>query len=151
LIDVLHVRQLDGLEFPYRVGLHNSCHGLRELRLARSSERILPDHNPVRDLLRTIPGLQLATLDRADECCGFGGTFAVSEEAVSCLMGQDRIADHQRAGVDVITAGDMSCLMHLEGLLRRQGSPIQVLHLAQLLAGRRPAISPGAAAGSARL
>ncbi|HMO84871.1 MAG TPA: (Fe-S)-binding protein, partial [Lacipirellulaceae bacterium] len=66
--------------------------------------------------------------------CGFGGAFAVDEEAVSCMMGLDRIADHQRAGAEVITAGDMSCLMHLDGLIRRRGAPLRVLHVAELLA-----------------
>lgn len=135
LVEQLHVSSLPA-KFPHRVGLHQSCHGLRELRLARSSERMLPDFSHARTLLQLVEGLELVQLQRADECCGFGGTFAVSEEAVSCMMGNDRIHDHQQAGAEVITAGDMSCLMHLEGLLRRQKSPIRVLHLAQILVGR---------------
>jgi L-lactate dehydrogenase complex protein LldE len=136
LTEVRPLRSLPGVRFPHRVGLHNSCHGLRELRLGSSSERMLPTYSKARQLLELVEGLQLVELQRPDECCGFGGTFAVSEEAVSCMMGEDRIADHQRAGAEVITAGDMSCLMHLEGLLRRRGSPIQVMHIAQILAGR---------------
>lgn len=80
-----------------------------------------------------VEGLELITLDRQDECCGFGGTFAVSEAAVSAKMGKDRIADHQRNGAEVLTAGDMSCLMHLEGLIRRQQSEIKVIHLVEIL------------------
>lgn len=139
LTDVRPLERLPGIRFPYRVGLHNSCHGLRELRLGSSSERMLPAFSKARQLLELVEGLELVTLARPDECCGFGGTFAVSEEAVSCMMGLDRLADHARAGAEVITAGDMSCLMHLEGLLRRQGSSTQVMHIAQILTGRLPA------------
>ncbi|WP_092048018.1 (Fe-S)-binding protein [Planctomicrobium piriforme] len=137
LVDVLHADKFD-VRFPYRVGLHNSCHGLRELRLGSSSERMLTLENKAETLLRKVEGLTLVNLQRPDECCGFGGTFAVSEEAVSCMMGNDRIADHQQAGADVITAGDMSCLMHLDGLIRRQKKPVAVMHIAQILAGRKP-------------
>lgn len=135
LNDVLHVDRL-AVRFPHRVGLHNSCHGLRELRLGRSSERMEPDFSHARRLLEMVEGLQLVDLKRPDECCGFGGTFAVAEEAVSCMMGQDRIHDHESAGAEVMTAGDMSCLMHLEGLIRRQKKPLQVMHIAQILVGR---------------
>lgn len=147
LTDVLKVEQLD-VSFPYRVGLHQSCHGLRELRLGSSSERMLPPFSKARQLLQLVQGLELVDLLRADECCGFGGTFAVSEEAVSCMMGNDRIHDHEQAGAQVITAGDMSCLMHLDGLLRRQQKPIGVMHLAEILAGHQPAFLKTPAASS---
>lgn len=140
LVDVLHVDQFD-FEFPFRVGLHQSCHGLRELRLGSSSERMLPAFSKARELLEKIPGLQLVELQRPDECCGFGGTFAVTEEAVSCMMGNDRIHDHEQAGAQVMTAGDMSCLMHLDGLLRRQHKPIAVMHIAEILAGDQPQLN----------
>ena len=73
-------------------------------------------------------------LQRPDECCGFGGAFSIDEEAISCRMGRDRIADHERAGAEIIAAGDMSCLMHLQGLLLRDHKPLRVMHLAELLA-----------------
>ncbi|MFN2549054.1 MAG: heterodisulfide reductase-related iron-sulfur binding cluster, partial [Myxococcales bacterium] len=120
--------------FPFRVGLHQSCHGLRELRLGSGSERLVPAFSKTADLLAGIEGLQLVELSRSDECCGFGGTFAVTEEAVSCAMGRDRIADHERAGAEVIAGGDVSCLMHLEGLLRRDGKRLRTMHVAELLA-----------------
>ena len=63
---------------------------------------------------------------------------AVAEEAVSCMMGLDRIHDHEQAGADVMTAGDMSCLMHLYGLIHRGKKPIKVMHVAEILAGRQP-------------
>jgi len=120
--------------FPHRVGLHQSCHGLRELRLASGSERRIAAFDKVRDLLAGLEGIQLVELARQDECCGFGGTFAVSEEPISCAMGKDRIADHERAGAEVIAGADMSCLMHLQGLLRRQHKPLRVMHVAEVLA-----------------
>ena len=134
LTDVIHVSKLDG-KFPYRVGLHQSCHGLRELRLASSSELVGKSFNKARSLLEMLEGIELVQLRRPDECCGFGGTFAVNEEAVSCMMGDDRIADHEQAGAQVLTANDMSCLMHLEGLIRRQKKPMRVMHIAEILAG----------------
>ena len=137
LVDVLQVHSLD-VSFPYRVGLHQSCHGLRELRLGSSSEVMGQEFSKARQLLELVEGLTLVDLKRKDECCGFGGTFAVSEEAVSCMMGNDRINDHLQAGAEVLTAGDMSCLMHMDGLIRRQNKPLKVMHLAQILAGRKP-------------
>lgn len=132
LVDVLHVDPPPG-RFAHRVGLHQSCHGLRELRLGRSSETVGASFNKMRELLERIEQIELVDLSRPDECCGFGGTFAVNEEAVSCMMGQDRIADHEQAGAEVITAADMSCLMHLDGLIRRQQRPLKVMHVAELL------------------
>lgn len=135
LNDIVHVDRL-AARFPHRVGLHNSCHGLRELRLGSSSERMTPGFSHARRLLGMVDDIELVDLSRVDECCGFGGTFAVTEEAVSCMMGDDRIADHVQAGAEVITAGDMSCLMHMDGLLRRQRKNLPVMHIAQILAGR---------------
>ena len=132
LVDVARVEKVDG-DFPGKVGLHMSCHGLRELRLARSSERMVKPFNKVRTLLSQLRGIELVDLTRPDECCGFGGTFAVNEEAVSCLMGRDRIADHEKAGAEVITGFDASCLMHLEGLIRRHNKPLRVMHVAEIL------------------
>lgn len=134
LVDVLKVERVEG-QFAHRVGLHQSCHGLRELRLGRSSETVGPDFSKTRVLLEGLEGITLTELQRPDECCGFGGTFAVAEEAVSCMMGNDRIKDHQAAGTEVLTGNDMSCLMHLAGLLKRQQSPIRVMHIAEILAG----------------
>ncbi len=133
LHDVLQVERIEG-RFPHKVGLHQSCHGLRELRLGSASELAKESVNKVRRLLETMEGITFAELERADECCGFGGTFAVNEEAVSCMMGNDRIHDHEQAGTEVLTAADMSCLMHLEGLIRRQHKPIRVMHVAEILA-----------------
>lgn len=135
LADIVEVDTIEG-SFPYRVGVHQSCHGLRELRLGNSSERAVPPFNKVAMLLSSLEGIELVRLTRPDECCGFGGTFSVFEEAVSTTMGMDRLRDHQQAGTEVITAADMSCLMHLDGLSRRNEINIPVMHVAQILAGR---------------
>jgi L-lactate dehydrogenase complex protein LldE len=141
LVDILGVTAVSG-RFPYRVGLHQSCHGLRELRLAQSSEIRAPFVGRTRGLLESLDGITLVEPSRPDECCGFGGTFAVNEEAVSCMMGEDRIHDHQQAGAQILTANDMSCLMHLDGLIRRRDLPLQVMHIAEILAGEQPAAVP---------
>jgi len=133
LTDVLHVDKIDG-RFPHKVGLHHSCHGLRLLRLASSSERVGTSFSKMRALLEHLEGIEFTELNRSDECCGFGGTFAVNEEAISCLMGMDRIRDHEQAGTEILTAYDMSCLMHLDGLIRRHGKPMRVMHVAEILA-----------------
>jgi L-lactate dehydrogenase complex protein LldE len=133
LCDVLRLERLEG-SFPRRVGLHRSCHGQRELRLASGSERVVAPFDKVKALLGSLRDITLVEPSRPDECCGFGGTFAVAEEAVSCLMGLDRIADHEQAGAEVVAGVDMSCLMHLDGLLRRQRKPLRVMHVAEVMA-----------------
>ncbi|TWT76722.1 Lactate utilization protein A [Planctomycetes bacterium CA13] len=142
LVDELHLSELkiDGqdVHFPHKVSLHQSCHGLRELRLGPSSENMTPRNNKVRDLLDFVKDIEICDLSRSDECCGFGGTFAVNEPDVSAAMGRDRVADHVASGSEVIVSADMSCLMHLQGLIRRQKDPIEVMHVVQILAGRKP-------------
>jgi L-lactate dehydrogenase complex protein LldE len=132
LTDVLKVEQLDA-SFPHKVGLHQSCHGQRGLKLAQMSELMADPFSKPERLLKLVKGIELVDLDRKDECCGFGGTFCVTEEAVSVKMGKDRVADHLRHGAEYIAAADMSCLMHLEGILHRQKSKVQVRHIAEIL------------------
>ena len=132
LTDVLKVTSLHA-HFPHPVGLHQSCHGQRGLMLSQMSEKMEPHFSKAEDLLKMVSGIELVNLDRVDECCGFGGTFAVSEEAVSVKMGSDRILDHLAHGAEYITGGDMSCLMHLDGILRRKNSKTKVIHIAEIL------------------
>jgi L-lactate dehydrogenase complex protein LldE len=132
LTDVLKIEQLDAV-FPHKVGLHQSCHGQRGLKLAQMSELMADPFSKPERLLKLVKGIELVDLDRKDECCGFGGTFCVAEEAVSVKMGKDRVTDHLRHGAEYITAADMSCLMHLEGILHRQKSKVQVRHIAEIL------------------
>lgn len=132
ITDVLNVEMIPG-NFPHKVGLHQSCHGQRGLKLSQMSELNAPFFSKPEQLLKGIKGLDLVSLRRKDECCGFGGTFCVTEEAISVKMGQDRIKDHEQHQVEYITGFDMSCLMHLEGILKRQKSSIQTIHIAEIL------------------
>ena len=138
LHDIVGVERLDlGVSYSpaKRIGLHNSCHSLRELELASASELNIEPYSKVKAILSIIEGLEIVEASR-DECCGFGGTFSVYEPDVSAMMGRDRIEDHLSNGVDMITGVDISCLMHMEGLARRDGVPIRFVHVSQVLAGR---------------
>lgn len=135
LTDILKVENLTA-RFPHRVGIHQSCHGQRGLHVAQMSELVAPPFSKPEKLLNMVAGLELVKLDRVDECCGFGGTFCVAEEAVSVRMGIDRVDDHVKNGTEVLTGGDMSCLMHLEGVIRRRQLPIKVMHIAEILNAR---------------
>jgi L-lactate dehydrogenase complex protein LldE len=132
LTDVLKVETINA-SFPYKVGIHNSCHGQRGLGLSSMTERMLPEFSKPEQLLVMVKGIQLSKPKRNDECCGFGGTFCVFEEAVSVKMGKDRIAEHDANDVKYITGYDTSCLMHLEGILKRQGSKVKTIHIAEIL------------------
>jgi len=132
LIDILKVENIPA-SFPYKVGLHNSCHGQRGLSLSSMTERMLPEFSKPEQLLKMVNGIELRKPKRKDECCGFGGTFCVFEEAVSVKMGKDRISEHEDNEVDYITGGDTSCLMHLEGILKRKGSKTKTIHIAEIL------------------
>lgn len=132
LTDILKVGNLEAT-FPHRVGMHQSCHGQRGLHLSQMTELNAPWYSKPHQLLQQVKGLELIELDRKDECCGFGGTFCVSEEAVSVKMGKDRVADHEKHNVEYITGGDMSCLMHMAGILNRKGSKVKVIHIAEIL------------------
>ncbi len=132
LTDVLKIEKLDAV-FPHKVGLHHSCHGLRGLHLSQMSELNAPPFSKPQHLLNMVSGLQQISLDRLDECCGFGGSFCVAEEAVSVKMGKDRVKDHTKNGAEYITSSDLSCLMHLEGILHRNKSSVKVIHIAEIL------------------
>jgi L-lactate dehydrogenase complex protein LldE len=126
LVDVLGVTDV-GAYFPHAVTYHPSCHGLRVLRLGDRPRR----------LLEAVDGLELVELPEAEECCGFGGTFAVKNPHVSAAMGADKIRNALTTGAHVLCGADNSCLMHLGGMLRRQDAPLRPLHLAEILASTR--------------
>ena len=132
LTDILKLKNINA-RFPFKVGLHNSCHGQRMLHLSSMSESVLPYFSKPEQLLNMVEGIQLLKPKRNDECCGFGGTFCVFEEAVSVKMGKDRINEHEANGVDYITGVDTSCLMHLECMLNRQGNKIKIIHISEIL------------------
>ena len=132
LTDVLQLESWDA-KFPHKVGIHQSCHGQRGLKLSQMSELVADPFSKPGRLLKMVEGLEIVELSRTDECCGFGGTFCVTEESVSVKMGKDRVTDHLSHGVEYIIGGDVSCLMHMEGILRRQKSKVQVKHIAEIL------------------
>jgi L-lactate dehydrogenase complex protein LldE len=132
IVNILGITNV-GAKFQHKVGVHKSCHGLRGLRLGSCSEVVGKPFSFIEDLLKEVEGTELIQLSRKDECCGFGGTFAITEEAISVKMGNDRIQDHLNNGVEVITATDTSCLMHLEGLINRNKQPLKVMHIAEIL------------------
>lgn len=132
IVDILKTDDLM-IEYPHRVGIHQSCHGLRGLKLGKSSELVGKQYSKIHSLLAKAKGIKIIDLDREDECCGFGGTFSVIHPEISVKMGKDRLNDHQRNGAEIITATDMSCLMHLEGIARRQKQNIKVVHIAEIL------------------
>jgi L-lactate dehydrogenase complex protein LldE len=137
LHDVLKVREFPWAEFPHRVGLHNSCSAIRHLNEVSRSEIAGPAFSKPRALLECVKGIEFVTPARPDECCGFGGTFSVTEEAVSVRMGQDKVRDHVDAGAQYIVSGDMSCLMHQQGCAERLKLDARFIHIAQILNGAR--------------
>jgi L-lactate dehydrogenase complex protein LldE len=123
-----------GASFPHRVALLQSCHGLRELGLGRPSE--LPGEGspgPTETVLRAVRGIDVVLPDPPDDCCGFGGVFSVQLPEVSVRMGRARLDALERTGAEYVTATDMSCLWHVEGIRRRAGSGPRAIHVAEIL------------------
>ncbi len=123
LVDVLGVEDV-GAYFPHRVTYHPTCHSLRMLGVGDRPWR----------LLQAVRGIKLETLPAAEECCGFGGTFAVKNPDTSVAMGADKARHVRETGAEVLVAGDNSCLMHIGGLLSRQRTGVRTMHLAEILA-----------------
>jgi L-lactate dehydrogenase complex protein LldE len=114
-----------GAYFPHRVTYHASCHGLRSLHLG---------DGPMK-LLRGVRGIQLVPLAGLEQCCGFGGTFAIKNAEVSSAMLAEKVQAVLQTQAELCTACDNSCLMHIEGSLHRQRTGVRTLHLAEILAG----------------
>jgi L-lactate dehydrogenase complex protein LldE len=123
LVDVLGVEDV-GAYYPHRVTYHPTCHSLRMLRVG---------DKPLR-LLRHVRGMTLLELPEADQCCGFGGTFALKNADTSTAMLADKMRNVLTTGAEVATAGDASCLMHIGGGLSRLRSGTRTVHLAEILA-----------------
>lgn len=134
--DVLKPTRLNA-RFPHRVSIHNSCHGVRELGLSSPSERNIPYYNKLRDLLSMVEGIEIHEPEHADECCGFGGMFAVEEQAVSVCMARDKIRHHLDTGAEYITGADSSCLMHMQGVIDREHLPIRTIHIVDILTSKQ--------------
>jgi L-lactate dehydrogenase complex protein LldE len=125
LVDRLGVTDV-GASFPHRVTLHPTCHSLRMLRVGDRPRR----------LLEAVRGIDVVDLEDADECCGFGGTFAVKNAETSMAILSDKLRRVLDTRAEVCTAADNSCLMHIGGALRRQRTGVRTMHLAEILAAR---------------
>jgi L-lactate dehydrogenase complex protein LldE len=123
LVTRLGVTDLNA-RFPARVTFHDGCHGLRELGIKQAP----------RLLLSRVRGLELIEMKEAESCCGFGGTFAAKFPMISTAMGEVKCASAEATGAEYIVSNDPSCLMHVQGLLRRQGKKLKTIHLAEILA-----------------
>jgi L-lactate dehydrogenase complex protein LldE len=123
LVDRLEVTDV-GASFPHRVTLHPTCHSLRLLRVGDRPRR----------LLEAVRGIDLVELPDAEECCGFGGTFAVKNADTSMAMLSDKLRRVLDTRAEVCTSADNSCLMHIGGALRRQRAGVRTMHLAEILA-----------------
>ena len=121
LVNRLGVTDL-GAKFPHKVTYHDGCHGLRELGVKSAP----------RALLGKVAGLELVEM-KEEVCCGFGGTFAAKFPMISTAMGEVKCANATETGAEYIVSGDSSCLMHIQGLLSRQGKPLKTIHLAEVL------------------
>lgn len=125
LVEDLGIEDVGAPAFPHSVTYHPTCHGLRLLGIGDRPQR----------LLRHVPGIELRELPEATSCCGFGGTFAVTNAGVSTAMMDDKLRNVRGTGAEVLAAADSSCLMHMGGGLSRQGAPVRPLHYAEILAG----------------
>jgi L-lactate dehydrogenase complex protein LldE len=131
LVDVLGVTDV-GAYYPHTVTYHPTCHSLRMLGVGDRPRR----------LLENVRGLTLVDLPAAEECCGFGGTFAVKNADTSVAMGSDKVRHVRETGAEVLVAGDSSCLTHIGGLLSRQRAGVRPVHLAEILASTEPDRAP---------
>lgn len=113
-----------GAYFPHRVAFHDACHGLRELHIKQEP----------RELLRRVRELELVEMPRSDECCGFGGTFATKFGMISAAMGETKASNAEASGAEYLASTDPSCLLHIDGILRRRKSRVRTIHLASILA-----------------
>lgn len=120
--------------FPHKVSIHNSCHGARLLGLSSPSERNIPYFSKLRDLLSLVKDIEIVEPERPDECCGFGGMFSIEENAVSEEMGRSKVHRHMQTGAEYITGADSSCLMHQDGIIRREHLPVKTIHIVEILA-----------------
>lgn len=134
LVDVCGLDRVDAV-FDAKVTYHDSCAGLRELGIKEQP----------RKLLSSVEGLELAEMEEAEICCGFGGTFCIKYPEVSNAIVEKKSANITASGADCLLAGDMGCLMNMAGKLSREGKTIEVRHVAEVLAGMtgEPAIASG--------
>lgn len=136
LHDVLKVKELPWASFPHRVALHNGCHSLRYLLQARPSELMVPHFSKTEALLSLVKGCEVGYASRQSECCGFGGTFAIWDQACSGQQGLDKVNDYVRNCFEYVTSADMSCLLHQSCVARKFGlDNLKFFYIAEILNG----------------
>jgi len=131
LVDVLHVTDV-GATFQGKVTYHPACHLLRDLRATTQAQR----------LIQSVRGAQYVELPNAEECCGFGGTFAVKYPDISTAILEGKLQAIEASGADAVVACDMGCLMHIGGAMSRRGMKAKVMHLVELLDAPHPGLPP---------
>ena len=126
IVDVMGTTDV-GAFFPHRVTYHSTCHSRRMIKVGSRPT----------DLLKNVEGIDFVELDNVEECCGFGGTFAVKNADVSAAMVSDKVRHIKDTEAEYVTAGDSSCLMNIGGAMSRQHSGIRAIHIAEILASTR--------------
>lgn len=136
LHDILKITELPGKpSFPHRVALHNGCHSLRYLLEARPTELMIKPFDKCADLLSLVDGLELGYAERKDECCGFGGAFAVWDAPCSGQQGRDKVSDYVRNGFEYVISQDMSCLIHQQTVAKKNGLDLKMYYITEILNG----------------
>ncbi|WP_214457401.1 (Fe-S)-binding protein [Flavihumibacter fluvii] len=123
LVNVLKVEKV-GAKLPLKATYHDSCAGLRECHIKEEP----------RKLLSNVAGLELVEMNDVETCCGFGGTFAVKYESISIAMAEQKVVNARQTGASCIISTDLSCLMHLDGYIRKKNLPVKTMHIADVLA-----------------
>jgi L-lactate dehydrogenase complex protein LldE len=123
LVDILQVTDV-GASFKGKVTYHDSCHLLRELKIS----------DQPRQLIKNVNAVEFIEMKESDRCCGFGGTFSVKFPELSCVLTEEKVKNIEASGADYVIGCDSSCLMNIEGVLKKRGSKIKTMHLAELLA-----------------
>jgi L-lactate dehydrogenase complex protein LldE len=130
-----------GASFPHRVAYHDACHALRELHLKQEP----------RELLQRVRGLELVEMPYSEECCGFGGTFATKFSMISSAMGENKTRNAETSSAEYLTSTDPSCLLHIDGVLRRRNSPVRTIYLAGILAQTDTSVASSKNEGEAEI
>ena len=136
LHDVLKITELpDKPSFPHRVALHNGCHSLRYLLMARPTELMIKPFDKCADLLRLVDGIEVGYATRRDDCCGFGGAFAIWDAPCSGQQGRDKVSDYVENGFKYVTSQDMSCLLHQQTVAKKNGLDLKMFYITEILNG----------------
>lgn len=135
LHDIVKPESFPNAKFHRRVALHVGCHALRGLHQASPTELVEKAFSKPAALLEKVEGIEIAYAERRDECCGFGGLFAIWDADCSGQMGLDKVSDYQRQGLDCVVSGDFSCLLHQQTAAKRAGIPLEAYHISEILNG----------------